>query len=174
MDNLTLFFLAFGLSNKNPFLDQLMIFGAEYVIYITLALMFILAFKSGTKEKKAFLLAIFSLPVVVILIKIIHLFIFEPRPFLTFDISPIIAHDTSSSFPSRHASLMAAFALAYIIYKPRWGLVFLLLMLWVGVARIYVGVHYPLDILGGVIVGFLSVLLTRQMIKILKGRLMLR
>ena len=69
---------------------------------------------------------------------------------------------------------MAAFALAYIIYKPRWGLVFLLLMLWVGVARIYVGVHYPLDILGGVIVGFLSVLLTRQMIKILKGRLMLR
>lgn len=151
-----------------------MIFGAEYVIYLTIILMFALAFKSGLKEKKALILAVFSIPVAVILIKIIHLFIITPRPFEASGITALIAHEANASFPSRHTSLMAAFGFAYVIFKSKWALLFLSLMLWVGVARIYVGVHYPLDILGGGIVGFLSILLARQIIKILKGRLMLR
>lgn len=172
MDNLSLFFLVFGLNNKSQILDWLMIFGAEYVIYFTLILIFITAFRSTFKERRAFVLAIVSIPLVIVLIKIIHLFIFQPRPFENLDIIPLIKGEADASFPSRHASLMTAISFPYLFYKSKWALLFLFLMLWVGIARVYVGVHYPIDILGGFITGLVSFLLTRQIIKILRTKIL--
>lgn len=139
-----------------------MIFGAEYVIYLTIIFMFILALKSGPKEKKALILALFSIPLAVILIKIIHLFIISPRPFG--------AYEAGASFPSRHISLMAAFAFAYMSLRSKWALLFLSLMLWVGIARVYVGVHYPLDIMGGILVGIVSLLITWKVLRVLRAK----
>ncbi len=142
-----------------------MIFGAEYVIYLTIILLFVLAFKSSPKEKKALILAVFAIPVAIILIKIIHLFILTPRPFG--------AYEAGASFPSRHASLMAAFAFSYVISRSKWAIFFTVLMLWVGVSRVYVGVHYPIDILGGAIVGFLSAISAKIILKFFQKRFFL-
>lgn len=158
MDNLTL-------------LDQLMIFGAEYVIYLTLMLIFIAAFKGRVSERKALLLALFALPILVIIIKIIHLFFYEPRPFVSLDISPLIPHKEDSSFPSRHTTIMSAIAFAYLYLKSKWSPLFLILLLWVGISRVYVGVHYPLDIIGGVFVGIISVAVALNIIKLINIRL---
>ncbi|MDP3733427.1 MAG: phosphatase PAP2 family protein [Candidatus Daviesbacteria bacterium] len=146
-------------------MDNLMIFGAEYVIYLTIILMFALTAKAGHKEKKALILAVFSIPIAILLIKFIHLFILTPRPFG--------AYEQGATFPSRHASLMAAFAFSYIFYKSKWAFVFLALMVWVGIARVYVGVHFPVDILGGVGVGLLSVVSTKIILKFFRKRFFL-
>ncbi len=140
-----------------------MIFGAEYVIYLTIILIFTMAFKSGLKEKKVLILAVFSIPIAIILIKFIHLFIITPRPFG--------AYETGASFPSRHVSLMTAFAFSYILYKSKWAFFIVVLAAWVGIARVYTGVHFSIDILGGVAVGFLSCLIARQIIRLLKKKL---
>lgn len=168
MDNLNLFFLIFGLSSKNSFLDSMMIFGAEYLIYLMLILAFILAVRGKIPERKSLLLFLISFPILVLLIKFIHLFLFEPRPYITNDILPLITHKANASFPSRHASIMSAIAFAYWYYKSRWTPLFLLFLIWVGIARIYVGVHYPIDIVGGVIVGVLSLIIALQIKKLLK------
>lgn len=69
---------------------------------------------------------------------------------------------TSSSFPSGHATLSMALlaALAYIIHRlsrRRTGIAALLLggaaVLLVGLSRIYLGVHYPSDVIAGYVVG---------------------
>lgn len=172
MDNLGLFLFVFSLGNRSELLDYFMIFGAEYVIYLTFILIFVTAFRSTLRERKAFILAIISIPLVIVLIKIIHLFIFQPRPFETLDITPLILHEADASFPSRHASLMTAISFPYFVYKSKWAPLFLFLMLWVGISRVYVGVHYPLDILGGFITGLVSFLLTRQIIKILRTKIL--
>ena len=65
---------------------------------------------------------------------------------------------TSSSFPSSHATTMATLATILIwAYrrKTRWAWTALLLPLLVGWSRVYVGVHYPLDVVGGWILGTL-------------------
>lgn len=134
-----------------------MIFGAEYVIYLTIILMFTLALKGGTREKKALILAIFSIPVVIILIKFIHLFITTPRP--------LEAYADGASFPSRHASLMAAFFFSYVLLKSKWAWLFIFLAAWVGISRVYLGVHYPVDIGGGLVVGFLGASITKFILK---------
>ncbi len=159
------------MNNKNNILDQLMIFGAEYVIYLTFILIILLAFKGGVKERKALILAVLSLPVAVIIIKIIHLFLVEPRPFITYDITPLITHKEDASFPSRHTSLVFAVAFAYLFYKSKWASFFLALAIWVSLSRIYVGVHFPLDILGGIITAFISVLLSWKIKSRLQKRL---
>lgn len=168
MDNLSLFFLIFGVSSKNNILDFVMIFGAEYLIYLVFILMFFFSVKGGLKEKKSFLLSLLCLPIVIIIIKLIHLFFFEPRPFVSYQILPLISHQADASFPSRHTSIMAAIAFSYTYYKSKWSPLFLLALLWVGISRIYAGVHYPQDILGGIAVGIITLLIALQIKKMIK------
>ncbi len=170
MDNATIFLLIFGLSSKLPVADMLMVFGARFLIYLTFILMFILIFKGAVREKKALILAILAIPIVILLIKGIHLFIFEPRPFVNYHFSPLLNTEADASFPSRHASIMSAIAFSYTYFKSKWAPFFLLLMIWVGISRIYVGVHYPLDIIGGIFVGIISLILAKQIVSQIKLR----
>ena len=172
MDNISLFFLIFGLNNHSGVLDDLMIFGARYLIFVAFLLTLFLIFKGTTAEKKAFLLAILALPITVLIIMGIHLFFIEPRPFVTFHFTPLYPFNPDASFPSRHASFMSILAFSYLYFKSKWSMLFLLLMVWVGISRVYVGVHYPIDILGGVLVGIVSLITAEQIVKFLKIKLL--
>ncbi len=168
IDNTSLFFIIFNLSNHSPLLDFLMIFGARYLIFVAFLLTFFLIFKGTIAEKKSFLLIILALPIAVLIIMGIHLFLYEPRPFVTYHLTPLYPYNPDASFPSRHASFMAAVAFAYAYFRSKWSALFIILMLWVGISRVYVGVHYPLDILGGFIVGIISLMIVKQIVQFLK------
>jgi undecaprenyl-diphosphatase len=68
---------------------------------------------------------------------------------------PPLAHETSPSYPSGHALVSAAFALALVIIarETRWrwrvGAAASAYVLAVGFSRLYLGVHYPSDVLAG-------------------------
>ena len=57
------------------------------------------------------------------------------------------------SFPSGHAATSFAAATVLTAASPRWGPLWFLLALAIGFTRVYVGVHYPLDIIGGALLG---------------------
>jgi len=59
------------------------------------------------------------------------------------------------SFPSAHAANAAAVAVVLTGWYPRWRIAFGVLAFLIGYSRIYVGVHYPLDVLGGWALGIL-------------------
>ncbi|PYY80210.1 phosphatase PAP2 family protein [Pseudomonas sp. TKO26] len=88
---------------------------------------------------------------------------FHPRPFMIGLGQNFLAHAPGASFPSDHASGMFAMAFALILAPLRkTGLVMLGLALLVSWARVYLGVHFPFDILGGCLVGLFSAWLVRQ------------
>src|SRR5206468_11069134 len=62
---------------------------------------------------------------------------------------------SNSSFPSGHASLAAAMACVASRRHPRLGPLMWLLVAWIGVSRVVLGVHYPSDVLAGVLLGYL-------------------
>lgn len=173
MDNESLFFFIFGLSNQFPLLDALMVYITDYLIFVSVILLFSLAKEGGPAERKTLLVSLLSIPIAIILIKTIHIFYFEPRPFITYQFLPLSLEENNASFPSRHATIMAIFAFASTYYKHQWSLFIVILMALVGVSRIYVGVHYPLDIMGGILTGLLSVIIARQVITYLKIRFFL-
>ena len=88
-------------------------------------------------------------------------FMFRTRPYEAIEgVRAIGKIWTNSSFPSGHlaASVAALLILAYLFrIRQRWFILFsVIFILFLGFARIYVGMHYPTDVLGGVIVGLIS------------------
>lgn len=68
----------------------------------------------------------------------------------------LVGEPGPNSLPSAHAgSSVAAGVVLAVIFWP-WGIVFLLAGLLVAYSRVYVGVHYPLDILAGSAIGLLA------------------
>lgn len=76
------------------------------------------------------------------------------RPFAEIGFTPLVlVDDPLGSFPSSHASVFAALGVTMYLRDKKTGTWFLVGALVVGLARIAVGVHYPIDILVGFLVG---------------------
>ncbi len=65
----------------------------------------------------------------------------------------LVHHGADNSFPSDHASVAFAVAFAVLVFHRRLGIVLLAVAVGVGLDRIFVGVHYPIDVLTSVLVG---------------------
>jgi undecaprenyl-diphosphatase len=72
---------------------------------------------------------------------------------------PLIAIPHSESFPSGHAATSFACATVLTALVPRAAPAFYVLALAIGYSRVYVGVHWPLDVVGGAVLGVATALL---------------
>ena len=98
----------------------------------------------------------------------------RPRPFQVNDaIQTLIQRPRNfTSFPSGHTSgsFSAAFALCRGVPK-KFGIPVLVLAGLISISRLYVGVHYPTDVLGGVVVGFLCSACAYYIIRIVRWKI---
>lgn len=80
------------------------------------------------------------------------------RPYDAFaSLIPLVAKPVDYSFPSGHTGSSFAAACAMCRGLPKWaGRALLLLAALIGLSRLYVGVHYPSDVLAGMLTGMLS------------------
>ena len=85
----------------------------------------------------------------------------RPRPYVTVSsIYPLIPKPGEYSFPSGHACVSFASAFIYYRMMPRkYGICALVLAGLIAFSRLYVGVHYPGDVLGGILVAWLGSML---------------
>jgi undecaprenyl-diphosphatase len=79
----------------------------------------------------------------------------SPRPFEAIDGINNLFPEVGYAFPSQHATFFTALAFAIYLQHKKAGYFFLFLALAIGVARVVAGVHYPIDILGGIVLGIL-------------------
>jgi len=79
-----------------------------------------------------------------------------PRPGLVLDhVSALFEHGGMDSFPSGHATFYSALATSVYFYNKQFGIALGIGALLIGVARVVSGVHWPFDIVGGFLIGFL-------------------
>lgn len=93
----------------------------------------------------------------VTLSKFISLLFPESRPFVEGEGHQLLSHSPDNSFPSDHTTFLVAVALPFLLDR-NWkvGTTLFGLALLGGVARIFVGVHWPVDILGGIVIGIIG------------------
>ena len=153
-------FLAInGLAEQSNFLDQIGIFFAENFLYFFLILVALLWLKTEWRSNvyAALLSAAVSRGVIVEMIKRM---VARPRPFEILQVNQLIEEDIKRSFPSGHAVIY--FSLAFAFYGTRLFWPFIFLASLGSLARIFVGVHYPLDVLAGLLTAAVTVFLVRR------------
>jgi len=96
----------------------------------------------------------------------------NPRPFALGVGNQFLPHAPDSSFPSDHATIL--FAVGFGLFAARaasvWSWLALILAVAVAWSRIYVGVHWPLDMAGSLIVALMAACIARLVIGTGPGR----
>lgn len=159
--NFWLFHLING-GYHNMILDKIMIF---FAIYSPLLFVLIMVYAIASKRIdrriiiKMLMTAVLALAINMLIAKIY----FEPRPFVTQKVRLLISHARDSSFPSDHAAGSSALTFAVLGYDDTAGIIMLVITAIVMLARVYVGVHYPLDVLTGLIIGYISSIIVNKL-----------
>ena len=147
-----------SLAGKNAVLDAIMIFSAKYLIYIIPIILLYLWFRKSENDgnKKFSIFLFFSVLIAIIISMIISALYYHPRPFVLGLGTQLISHAPDSSFPSDHTTAMFAFSLPFLYFKRyKSGTVLVILSSLVGFARVFCGVHFPFDIIGGFFLGLI-------------------
>jgi membrane-associated phospholipid phosphatase len=165
--NQTIFFFFYNLAHRSDLWDKVFIFFAQYYPYfvIFIAILFALfhhevfsnknPFKAFTQKWKEIISLFLGGVVAWILANVLKYFIQEGRPNYIFqNVMPLIK-ESGYGFPSGHATFYMALAVSVFLHHKKAGYFFIASAILIGLARVIVGVHSPIDILGGFALGAL-------------------
>ena len=126
----------------------------EYFLWFVLFLFLVVNLKKYWKMiLEAFIAAVFTR---FILTEAIRWLWFRPRPFVSLNFIPLINKSAAeASFPSGHASFYFALSTIVYYYNKKAGVLFYIATFLIVISRIFVGIHWPLDILAGAVIGVL-------------------
>lgn len=162
--NLPLFYLLNAGPSANPLTVHLALFLASQLILLLIAGLVLLWFAGTPLARAALMRAGVGLGLAMVLNLVIATAIFMPRPYMLGIGQALMAHGPDSSFPSDHGSFFWSLGLGLMLGRP-------LRLLGVGItlagfavawARIYVGVHFPLDFAGSMAIALVSVAVARR------------
>ncbi len=160
--NQALFLSINATPNTSNALIAFAIFCAKYTMLIIPLTLCILWFMGGSRGHRAALRSLMTMLIALALGAICSKLYFYPRPFMIPLGNSFLAHAPNASFPSTHATIFFSISLSLLWAGARvTGSAILFIALFVAWARVFLGVHFPLDMVGGVIVAFLACLVMR-------------
>jgi len=156
-----------SLAGRYPILDSLAIFFAkrfDYLLFFLIVLFLLKNFKKYYSVIAKMILA--GILARLVFVEVIRLFIEKSRPFVENKVNLIFNYPNTLSFPSGHASFYFAMSTVVLLYykkahpRPKFwwgaGLLFFIISFLISLSRVFVGIHWPSDILGGAVVGVIS------------------
>ena len=131
------------------------IFIANDLLYCMILLFAWFWLRGNYDTKKQILKAFIFTSIAILISQCISHVYYHPRPFVMEVGRTLIYHAPNGSFPSDHMLIFSSIAFSYLFSaQPKLG-VFLLIMAWlVAWSRVYLGVHFPLDMLGAFLLAF--------------------
>jgi undecaprenyl-diphosphatase len=141
----------------NSVADDIMRFCANDLIFVMVAIvaaLFLVPWRRRRLERRTgAVTATLALPIALLIGKLISDAVDRTRPFVAHHLRPHIHHAADASFPSDHTTAAFALAVAVFVYDRTIGAILLVAGVLIGFARVFEGVHYPSDVLGGAVLG---------------------
>ncbi|MBC7488995.1 MAG: phosphatase PAP2 family protein [Glaciimonas sp.] len=151
-------FLLMNAQDPNPVLLTIAKLCANQLIWLV-PMAVLVGWLSGAEKTRKFMLQATAAAILGMLLnQLIGLVWQHPRPFVMGLGHNFVPHAADSSFPSDHLTLLLAVAFSFLLHQRLRviGLMLTLMGLPVAWSRIYVGLHFPLDMLGAVVFAALS------------------
>lgn len=156
--DLYLFNLINRFAGRWAWLDYLAMFLSEYFEYFLLLALLLFLSVGFKKYWRMVSEALASAAIArFALAEIIRWLWFRPRPFVAENFIPLINQSSKeASFPSGHASFYFALSTVVYCYNKKAGALFYIASFLIVISRVFVGVHWPSDILAGALLGILT------------------
>lgn len=130
-------------------MDSVIIFCAKYLFVFVIVGLIVAWIPKDKNTKICFIVATIIAGIIAFILAQIgsHLY-YDPRPFVTRHITPLISHAADNGFPSDHALLTATLTAVTYFYNKKVASVMLVLTAAVCAARVLANVHSPIDMIG--------------------------
>ena len=138
-------------------LDTFFILTAKYLFLVPVlcsGVYFLL--QPRASQKKILMFAVPSLALTYLLALLASHLYYDPRPFVLGNFTPLIPHAPDNGFPSDHALLVSAIAIIGSYLNRKLGAALWVFGLLVAIARVYVGVHHPIDVTASICISILA------------------
>ena len=155
--NEKIFYFFYNLSNKSPLFDEAVVFFAVYFpfVVVVMAMLYLYIYKKSSWNT-FFVLG--AAGVGWFLAHVLKILFATSRPFDALPGVTSLFTQTSGAFPSGHATFFAALGFSIFFLYKKAGSLFIFFAVLIGLARIMAGVHFPVDIAGGFVLGLLVAL----------------
>jgi len=154
-----------GFAGRSPFLDGVIVFFGERYIYFVVAFVVSLAIFAFARQQPRLIetatLSLLSGALSFVLATTIKLLTHRSRPFLVMHVKQLLS-DSSFAFPSGHTTFLCAMAVAAFPEERALGAIMFASAILVGSGRIAAGIHWPSDVIGGLLVGTAMCVATRM------------
>lgn len=147
--------------NPNPYVALFAIAVTRFAIFLVPCYIVALWIRGSRRRRSLAFALVLALAIAMTLSFITGIAIFRPRPFMVDLGHTLIDHRSNASFPSNHALVFAVCAIVLALVRE-YGMACLSAVIGalVGWSRVYVGVHYPSDLLGAIILAIPAALLS--------------
>ncbi len=157
-----------GFAGRWDWLDDLGVFFAHYFEYVLIVGVFLFLFKNFKKYRAiGLMLSEFVSSIILsrfVFTEIIRFIWHKPRPFVENNVNQLLYHANSAAFPSGHAAFYFALSATVYFYNKKAGFLFFYGTFLICLGRVFCGIHWPLDILAGAMVGIFSAWLINRLV----------
>lgn len=160
-----------GLAGKYFWLDQAGIFFAKYLGYILVGTLIFLLTKGIYRYLPMVFWGLVSAAVARLGVVELIRFIFpRTRPFIENNVNLLVDKISQPAFPSGHAAFFFALSTVVYFYNKKAGILFLIASAFISISRVFVGVHWPSDILAGALAGIATSFLLGPVLQLVKNK----
>ncbi|RNB61155.1 undecaprenyl-diphosphatase [Brevibacillus gelatini] len=151
--NVHAFRLINDLGKEYPALNPAFYVIAEYTVY-ALAVCVLLYWMTRSYQNRVMVVcAMATFALAEGLGKIAGTLHYNQQPFAELaNVNQLVQKAVDNSFPSDHTILFFSFCMSFWLFKRKAGILWMLLAVCVGLSRIWVGVHYPADVIAGALI----------------------
>ena len=146
-------------------MNNIIVFCASYLYLFVIVGICVGWLKTTKNLRVQFIVAtIIAGAIALILSRIASKLYYDPRPFVTHHVKPLIAHAADNGFPSDHALLTGTLTAITFFYSKKIAVGMLVLTAAIGIARVLAKIHSPLDIGAGWVLGVIGAVVSYYLV----------
>lgn len=163
--NVNLFRMINDLGKEYVSLNPIIVLIAEYALYFLILSVFIFLFSKSKRNRLMVICGIFTVSFAEIFGKLAGLLHSNNPPFAELaEVNKLVEKGISNSFPSDHTMIFFSLCVMFWLFKRGWSFLWIVLACLVGFSRIWVGVHYPADVIVGAVISIISALIVYKFV----------